>query len=167
MGAGSGGLSQHTSHSGQGSQPRSLFLWPAQPWLKTSRARHMLFPCETPSVSRCSSGLEPSCHSCHCSPPASASHGFTECAPSPGTAASGSFWTPVSAVPAAVALSSTARSIYYTLSMKTRIFVRFHCYVPRFGKLSCMQQVLNKCFWSEWMNEQVQYGNESKSTIQR
>ena len=97
-------------------QPRSLFLWPSQPWLKISRARQMLFPCETPSVSRCSSGLEPSYHSRHCSPPASASHGCTEWAPSPGTAASGSFWTPMTAVlAAALPLCSIARSIYYTV----------------------------------------------------
>lgn len=97
-------------------QPRSLFLWPSQPWLKISRARQMLFACETPSVSRCSSGLEPSYHSRHCSPPASASHGCTEWAPSPDTAASGSFWTPMTAVlAAALPLCSITRSIYYTV----------------------------------------------------
>lgn len=49
---------------------------------------------------------------------------------------------------------STAVSIYYIVSMKTRIFVRFlYHHVPRFGKLSGMQQqVLNKCLWSQWMS---------------
>ena len=125
-----------------------------------SRARQMLFPCETPSVSRCSSGLEPSWHSCHCSPPASASHGCTECAPSPGTAASGSFWTPMSAVLAAVLPpSSTAHSIYYTVSWRHGSLSDFFTAtsLDLENYLAC-----NRCskMFLEWMDELSRFNME-------